>query len=31
MNDLVFLSISVVCGIAVFIVILKRYGSDCIP
>jgi len=31
MKDLIFLSIAVASGIAVFVVILKRYGSDCIP
>jgi hypothetical protein len=31
MKDLIFIIIAAGCGIAVFTLILKRYGSDCIP
>ena len=31
MKELIFFSIAVASGIVVFIVILRRYGSDCIP
>jgi hypothetical protein len=31
MKELLFIVISIVCGITAFVVILKRYGSDCIP
>ena len=29
--DLFFVVIAIVCAITSFIVIMKRYGSDCIP
>lgn len=31
MQDLIFVGIAAACGIAAFVLILKRYGSDCIP
>lgn len=31
MQDLLFAGIAIVSGITAFVVILKRYGSDCIP
>jgi hypothetical protein len=31
MQDIVFVIIAAVCGITAFVVIMKRYGSDCIP
>ncbi len=31
MLDLIFVGIAIVCAITAFVVIIKRYGSDCIP
>ncbi len=31
MKDLIFIGIAAACGITAFTLILKRYGSDCIP
>ncbi len=31
MKELLFIGIAIGCGITAFAVILKRYGSDCIP
>jgi len=31
MKELLFIGIAIVCGISAFALILRRYGSDCIP
>ena len=31
MNELIYIGIAIACGIIVFILIMKRFGSDCIP
>jgi hypothetical protein len=31
MQELIFITVGIACGISAFAFILKRYGSDCIP
>jgi len=31
MQDLIYIAVAAACGITAFIVILRRYGSECIP
>jgi hypothetical protein len=31
MKDIVFLALALCAGLAFFVVVLKKFGSDCIP